>query len=167
MDDLFNAMLSGNDKKEAGSGDDAPDLGGMLQNLMGGDAEGGVAGLLGGLMDGGDGENPIADTVTNLLADRLGLSPDIARTVVSFVLEKVTGGNASDTKGLDLQNLMGNLDVSSLQQSGLSQELADKTGLDPETAADSLQKVMQLFGGGEGQGGGSAGFGGLGDLFGG
>ncbi len=163
MDDLFNAMLSGNDKKEAGGDDNAPDLGGMLQNLMGGDAEGGVAGLLGGLMGDSDGENPIADTVANLLADRLGLSPDIARTVVSFVLEKVTGGNASDAKGLDLQNLMGNLNVNS----ELSRELADKTGLDPEAAADSLQKVAQLFGGGEGQGGGSAGFGGLGDLFGG
>lgn len=165
MDDLFNAMLSGNDKKEASGDDNAPDLDGMLQNLMGGDAEGGIAGLLGGLMGDPDGENPIADTVTNLLADRLGLSPDIARTVVSFVLEKVTGGNAPNAKGFDLQNLMGNLDVSSLQQSGLAQELADKTGLNLDTAADSLQKVVQFLGGNEGQGGGNAGFGGLGDLF--
>jgi len=158
MDDLFNAMLSGNDDKK----DDTPDMGDMLRNLMGGDnAEGGIAGMLGGLMGGG-GDNPIVDTVAGMLSERLGLSPEISRTVVTFVMDKIVGGSSGRAgESLDLQGLMGSLgDAEALQNSGLAQELAEKSGLDADTAASSLQQVASLLGGQGSQGGG------LGDLFG-
>jgi hypothetical protein len=96
------------------------------------------------------------------LAEKLGLSPQIAQMVVTFVLSKLLSGHSSKAgvladegqPGLDLDHLMERmgsgegLDAGYFESTGMTQELAEQTGLDPDTAARSLQEVFGALGGG-------------------
>lgn len=144
--------------------------GGMSQSGMGGmgASSGGMGGMLGGLLGAGAGAalldlTPFGPMVTDL-ANKLGIPPAVAKTVVSFALMKlITGavqGRASQTNqrapamglGADMSGLSARLgagqsiDRRYLVKSGMVNELVDQTGLDPRTAQQSLLAVFNALG---------------------
>lgn len=69
-------------------------LGGLLGGLAGGGSGGGGSGggglgALGGLFGGGGASSQMTETVAGFVAQKTGLSPAIANTVVSIVLPKI------------------------------------------------------------------------------
>ena len=133
---------------------------------------GGIADLIGSIMGGGAGMNAQRiSPMAQLLADKTGLSPVVAQAVVAFFIAKMmefvtqrfTGaqpalpetapqGAAPQPSGtLDLDHLLSNMhDEEAVNQhlsnSGMAQELASTTGLDEETATQSLQTLVMLMG---------------------
>jgi len=133
----------------------------------------GIAELIGSMIGGGStgnaqGISPIAQ----LLADKTGLSPMIAQAVVAFFIAKIMefvgqrfmgGGQPALPQGapqeaapqsgggFDLDHLLSNINDEEavnlhLSNSGMARELSSKTGLDEETAAQSLQTLVMLVG---------------------
>ncbi len=174
MNDLLGALLGGSQggaQGGAGGQDDNPMddmVGDLLGGLLGGGgSQGGLGGLLGGIL-GGSGKadagelNPLMAPLANILADKLGLSPQMAQMVMGFVLGKMNDtpnpnqpaarGAAPQSGGLNLDNLLeqmnqGGVDKTFVKNQGLDRELAEQTGMDREQAAESLEKVLNIFGG--------------------
>jgi hypothetical protein len=118
------------------------------------------------------GGNSFLAPIIQGLAEKLGLSPGIAQAVVGFVIAKLLPGllagarapapsstgrrraapSAQEGPGLDLDHLLGTmgagqkLEPSYLRSTGMVDELAQQTGLDPDTAVQSLQQVFGMFG---------------------
>lgn len=195
LGDLLKAVSGDEDDKEKGAASQADALGGILGGLVGG--QGSVSelgGLVGGLLGGSDAgglagilsaasggdltANPLIAPIVQGLSAKLGLSPEIAQIVVSFVMAKVlpalTGGTgaaatatgaASGSSGadsqteLDLDDLLSRLGSRQplgheyLASSGMPEELAEETGLDAQMAEKSLQEAFLMVG--EAIGGGS------------
>jgi len=126
---------------------------------------GGLEGMLGSLLGGGGSgmaANPLVAPIADALAGKLGLSQEVARMVVSFALNKLLSGilggsaqaggrgGAGDSRGDDqllIQMRSGDgIDAGYLASSGMTQELVDQTGLDPETAERSLQEAFTMLG---------------------
>jgi hypothetical protein len=208
MDDLLNAMLSGaGSQGQGGQEEDDPmasllgsllggsagsptDTGDLLSGLLGGGdpqgAGGGLEDMLGALMGGGSADmsqNAFLAPIAEGIAEKLGLPPQIAQLIVTFVIGKllsgqvgggrvpVRGSGLASDEGLDLDDLLGRmgsgqgLDSDFLQSSGLADELAEQAGLDPDTATQGLQEAFRMLGGQLG-GGQAPQLGGLEDLFG-
>jgi hypothetical protein len=132
---------------------------------------GGFAGIINGIMGGGD-SNSITSSLTkpiaNALANKLNLSPEIAQIIVTFVMGKLLsnamgGPGASYSQsgmlssqgrqgGFGLDDLLFNMDggqgfdADYLQSTGMADALSQKTGLDQETAIQSMQEVFALLG---------------------
>lgn len=168
---------------EAGQGQGGLDLGGLLQGVLGGagglaagagqapsSSGGGLGNVLGALMGAGspatESNSFLAPIVTGL-AEKLGLPPQIAQTVVVFVLGKVMGhrlqpgidtGLVSTRSGTDQPEATSMEDVlqkmtsgqrvtkTAIRDAGLAEELAAHTGLDHDTAEASLQQVLNALG---------------------
>jgi hypothetical protein len=178
-------------------------LGDLLGGLLGGSQGGasGVNGILGAMLGGGGSameSNSFLAPIISGLAEKLGLPPQIAQTVVAFVINKLLSGGlgsggapgvaaAGDEpagqQGLDLEQIMQQfgsspvagavtdseepagpegldlgqilqqmgssrgVDASYLRSTGLHEELAQETGLDPDTAEASLQEVFNMLSG--------------------
>lgn len=183
LNDILEMMLQGQQGQAAPApstgGDPLSDLlGGILGGQMGGTqpapapqqapASGvGSSGILGGLLDaflGGSmgatggtssiGSNPMLAPITEALAEKLGISPQMAAVIVSaaFALlmnqlqnnNQQSGGRGVSTDSLDLDNL---LDSRSLQQSGIASRVAQQTGLDEATAVSYLQEATTMLAG--------------------
>ena len=184
MDDLLKGLMSGAGSQQGGDQDDDDALADMLGGLMGGgtpsggadagdlleafmgrgssQGAGGMGDLLGALMGGGGantGAGAMLAPMTDALAKKLGLPPEIAQMVVTFVITQLlSGGNRGDASGggqagFDLDDLMvraasgEGLDTDYIQSTGMADELAQQTGLDSDTAARSLQEALQMMGG--------------------
>jgi hypothetical protein len=183
MDDLLKGLMSGADSQPGtGQADDDP-LADMLGGLMGGGSEpggadagdlleafmgggssqgaGGMGDLLGALMGGGSanaGASALLAPMTDALAKKLGLPPEIAQMVLTFAITRLLsggkrGGASAGQGGLDLDDLMvraasnDGIDTDYIQSTGMADELAQQTGLDSDTAARSLQEALQMMGG--------------------
>jgi hypothetical protein len=184
MDDLLKALMSGaGSQQDGGQADDDP-LADMLGGLMGGDTTsggadagdlleafmgggssqgaGGMGDLLGALMGGGGsantGTSALLAPMTDALAKKLGLPPEMAQMVVTFVVTQLLsggkrGGASGGQAGFDLDDLMvraasnEGLDMDYIRSTGMADELAQQTGLDSDTAARSLQEALQMMGG--------------------
>ncbi len=99
--------------------------------------------------------------IINGLAAKLGLPPALAQAVVAFVVSKLLTGQTASAQqtqqaqggGLNLDGLLDQMrsdqGVSSsyLKRTGMAQELAQQAGLDPKTAAKSLQEVFNMLSG--------------------
>lgn len=144
------------------------DLGGLLGALGGsGSAQDGdpLMGLLGGLMGGGSsggmGGSPF-DALAGPLAEKLGISPQIASMVVMFLANALLGGKAGSRSGVvdtnaaaDLSNVVkmldsGQIDSQALHSNQLVQDLSQQTGLDEQTAARSIGALADMLGGQQG-----------------
>ncbi len=167
MTSMLGALLGG-----AASPGAQPSAGSdVLAALGGGNAPqggGDIGSMLGALLGGGAGQgsamgvNPILAPIVEGLAQKLGLPPEIAGAVVTFALTKLFGGmmgGAGKQGSLDLGNTLiqslqsgEGLDAKSLNKLGLTQELAQQTGLDQSTAANSLQHVFGVLGNAMGSG---------------
>jgi hypothetical protein len=155
LGDVMGALLGG------GMQGSAPSMGapmGASQSAVG------IGDILGAVLGGGGtgiGTSPLLAPVANLLSEKLGLPPAIAQAVVAFVLAKLmsgsSGGRAAGRMGLveegpgvqDLLERAGSgqrLDNRTLADTGLPDELAQHTGMDVETATQSLQQALQLLG---------------------
>ncbi len=162
MEDMVGELLG----SVLGGGDQSSGAAGLLGGLLGGgESGGGLGGMLGGLLGGGSqdaGElNPLMAPLANMLADKLGLSPQIAQMAMGFVLGKMADNpnpgevatrGATSQGGLNLDNLLeqmnqGGVDKNFVQSQGLDKELAAQTGMDPAQATESLEKILNLFGG--------------------
>ncbi len=124
----------------------------------------GVGDILGAVMGGGSpgiGASPLLAPVSNLLAEKVGLPPVIAQAVVAFVLAKLMSGSGGGRpagrtglveEGPGVQDLLQHtssgrrLDTSTLAATGLPEELAQHTGMDVNTATQSLQHALELLG---------------------
>jgi hypothetical protein len=168
MDDLLNALNQGAAAPGAG---DQPDMGSLLGGLLGGagasPGAGGdpLSGLLGGLL-GGQGSSGFTtagsgsplDALIQPLAQKLGISPEIASTVVTFLMNALISGKmagrseTATTTGIDLGDAIAGFGGSkapraSAANSRLAQELSQETGLDQKTAAASIDEFVNLLGG--------------------
>jgi hypothetical protein len=99
----------------------------------------------------------------------MGLPPQIAQMVVSFLLNKLMGGISGGApaspagsqpaaeepaapQGMSLDQVLEQMgsgqgpDLGFMRSSGMAEELAQETGLDTDTAAASLQEAMTLLG---------------------
>jgi hypothetical protein len=104
----------------------------------------------------------------NSLADKLGLPPQIAQAVVSFVLSKLLANrtqpgidiypDSAQSRAAQLQrasmddvvqkmNSGQRVTKTAIRKTGMAEELSAQTGLDPATAEASLQEVLNALGG--------------------
>jgi hypothetical protein len=149
-----------------------PDLiGGILGGLgQGGDLGGALGGILGGS---NMTNNAILGPISQALSEQLGLDPKVAQMVVIFALTTVipailgrmqkghtqqgampSGALPAPQEGnaLDLDDLLEQMGSQRavgreyLQSTGLTQRLSAQTGLDPETAEESLQQTLFMLG---------------------
>ncbi len=160
--DLLGGLLGGS--ATSGSGDLASMLGGS-GGAQQGDSMAALASMLGGSQQGGGaagmGGNDLLAPIVSGISEKLGLPPDIVRMIVSFVIGKLlsgqSGAGAAQTGGLDLSSLLNQMasgqgvDANYLKSTGMHEELAQQTGLDPDTATRGLQEVFNLLGGQLGQ----------------
>jgi hypothetical protein len=124
--------------------------GGMLTQGTGSDP---LSAILGGLLGGGTqgsvpgagamGNNAFLAPIVDALAAKIGISPQIAETVASFALSQLLSGQNSQLAQM-LRG--GTVSQRYLRDSGLVNQLAQQTGMDNKTAAQSLQQVFQAFG---------------------
>lgn len=158
MGDLLEAILGGGGSPQQRSSAPAGGLGGLLETILGG--------------GGGLGSNSFLAPIIEGLAEKLGLPPAMAQMVVGFVLNKLLSGGLgggmapspaepsggrglppAQPQGYDLDHLldaMGSgqqVDPAYLRSSGMADELAQQTGLDPRMAERSLQEVFDMLGG--------------------
>ena len=169
---------------ETGPGQGGLNLGGLLQGILGGagglgpstgqapsSGAGQFGDVLGAVMGGGssalESDSFLAPIVTGL-AEKLGLPPQIAQTVVAFVLGKLMGhrlqpgmetgpaptrSRAARPQATNLEDVVRRMNSgkrvtkTSIRKSGLAKELAAHTGLDRATAETSLQQVLNALGG--------------------
>jgi hypothetical protein len=151
------------------------------QGSRGATGTGGLGDILGAILGSGGtnvGANSFLAPIVMSLAEKLGLSPAMAQAVVAFVLAKLLPGASSTAraqaapkaapkrsqpqtqqpKGLDLDYLLDTMgkgeapDASYLRSTGMADELAQQTGMDQNTAVQSLQQVFSLLGGQLGEG---------------
>jgi hypothetical protein len=156
LDDILGGILGGGGGAQAGGGIGMDDILGAIMGRGGAN--------LGG--------NSFLAPIIQGLAEKLGLSPGIAQAVVGFVIAKLLPGllagarapapsstgrpraapSTQEGQGLDLDHLLGtmgagrDLEPSYLRSTGMVDELAQQTGLDPDTAGQSLQQVFGMFG---------------------
>ena len=167
MGDILGAILGGGGQ-QAGAG--AGGLGGILGAILGGGGQqtggmqagsgGGMGDILGAILGGGGSGasgNSAASPLVDGLAAKLGIPPAIAQIIVSFVLSKLmgslqqSGDQMPPAQGQGYQDMpqTPNLD-GLLQQMGgdrhLAAELAQQTGLDPRTAMQGMQQVLDMIG---------------------
>jgi len=177
LEDLFEAFVQGaaegkpTPSTKKGAAADNPWMD-MLESFMGGAAApdssspsggdlssmGGIGSLLESFLGGGQqtgiGANPLLAPLTEELAEKLGISPQMASIIMSFAFSLLVsrlqggGGSGSSQKseggGFDLDDL---LDDDYLDSQGITTQLADQTGLDEDEAKQSLKEAVTLLNG--------------------
>ncbi len=155
LGDVMGALLGG------GMQGSAPSMGapaGASQGAVG------IGDILGAVLGGGStgiGASPLLAPIANLLAKKLGLPPAIAQAVIAFVLAKLMSGSSGGRsagrmdlveEGPGMQDLLERagsgqrLDTRALAATDLPDELAQHTGLDVDTATQSLEQALKLLG---------------------
>ena len=143
--------LMGGDSGESSGGGDA--LGGLLGGLMGGGSSGGggLGALLGGLMGGGGAPMtfgggggpslPFADT----LAEKLGISPQMANTLIMGAIGLLTASAAkkqTSGRSVDFASLN---DPDFIRSSGVASRVSAQMGVSEDEAISGLQQAMGLM----------------------
>ncbi len=177
MDDLLKALLEGAQpqKPVPQSDQPKPNMQGMdifsdlLQGTLGGDAvqqptqtqqSGGlnIADLIGAVLGGGQsaspgqtGMNPLVAPIANMLAEKLGVSPQIAQMVVGFAMAAllskgkdrgVSGSAGAAQRGIDFDDL---LDGDFAYDSGMASRLSQESGMSEDEAAAGLQEAIRML----------------------
>ena len=97
------------------------------------------------------GQNPMVNSliqpVAETIAQKLGISPAIAMTVVTFAVHYMLSNHGTRlASGADLSGvLQQHTDPKFLKSAGVSQQLAQQTGLKPKVAANALSEVFKLL----------------------
>jgi hypothetical protein len=127
----------------------ADPIGSILGGLLGTDVAGGAGAIA---------NNPLTNVfvapIADALARKTGMAPGIARVVVVFGLTTLMSAmtQQGSRKGFNASDLVerlstdGTVSQKYLKDSGLVSQLAQESGLDQKTAAQSLQQVFQALG---------------------
>ncbi|MCI0477970.1 MAG: hypothetical protein L0Y55_17140, partial [Anaerolineales bacterium] len=127
----------------------ADPIGSILGGLLGTDVGGGAGAIA---------NNPLTNVfvapIADALARKTGMAPGIARVVVVFGLTTLMSAmtQQGSRKGFNANDLVerlstdGTVSQKYLKDSGLVSQLAQESGLDQKTAAQSLQQVFQALG---------------------
>ncbi len=148
---MLGGLMGGGATESAGSGAaDAGGLGGLLGGLLGGGGAGGLGGLLGGLMGGGGAPStfgggggamlPFADT----LAEKLGISPQMANTLIMGAIGLLTASMAKKQSGRSV-GLADMTDSDYIRSSGMASRLSSQMGISEDDAIYGLQQAMGLM----------------------
>ena len=146
---MLGGLMGGGATESAGSSAaDAGGLGGLLGGLLGGGG-GGMGGLLGGLLGGGGASTfgggggatlPFADT----LAEKLGISPQMANTLIMGAIGLLTASMAKKQSGRSA-GLSGVTDADYIRSSGVAARLSAQMGISEDDAVYGLQEAMGLM----------------------
>jgi hypothetical protein len=170
--DMLGSILGGAQQPSGNSGAQSDPMADILGSIMGGsqNAQGsaGIMGLIGALMGGGQGAgSPSGAGATNplvqMLADKIGIPPELAQMIVGFFMAKMMGSltqqqqpsqaneitSGPNEQMLDLDDLLQFAgDKRALQtrfaNSGMTQELAAYANIDEETAERSLEALVGI-----------------------
>ena len=147
------ATQAGNQMQTGGG-----ELSGLLGSLLGGQT-GGNAAAAGGQSASNpimnlvsSGQNPMVNMliqpVVDQIAQKLGISPAIAMTVVTFAVHYMLSNHGTKVaRGEDISGvLQQHTNQDYLHSTGISQQLASQTGLQPAAAANALSEVFKLMG---------------------
>ena len=154
-DDMMGMLggLMGGGATESAGGSDAGGLGGLLGGLLGGGGgAGGLGGLLGGLMGGGGAPAtfggggggamlPFADT----LAEKLGISPQMANTLIMGAIGLLTASMAKKKQTGRSVGLADMTDSDYIRSSGMASRLSSQMGISEDDAVYGLQQAMGLM----------------------
>lgn len=160
MGGLLGAMLGG----QTGSAQSqqvqpqADLVGGLLGSLLGGQTT--SAGNATSQQTGGNplaglvtsGQNPMLNSliqpVVNQISEKLGISPAVAMTVVTFAVQYMLSNHGNKVaRGEDLSGVIQqHTDHKYLRTAGLGKELAAQTGLKPRVAETALSQAFLLLG---------------------
>ena len=149
--DLLSTLLGGGQQEESGGGNESGDL---LSTLLGGgqqakpSQQNQSADLLGTLLGGGQGSSSASflQPIIGALAEKIGISPQIAAVVVSFALKYLLSNNKKQiSRSEDLSIILKQKSKSS-QTTKISAQLAKETGLDKKTATKAMNEVLKLLG---------------------
>ncbi len=160
---LLGGQTSGSEPMGGNQSTNQPQAGGdlvsgLLGSLLGGQTGG--TGMTTGSQAGSNplmnlvssGQNPVLNSliapVVEQIAQKLGISPAIAMTVVTFAVHYLLSNHGNTlARGEDLSDvLQQHTDQRFLSSSGISKELANQTGLKPKVAANALSEVFNLLG---------------------
>lgn len=133
-------------------------LSGLLGSLLGGQTSG--APMSAGNQAGSNpllnlvssGQNPMVNSliqpIVDSIAQKLGISPAIAMTVVTFAVHYMLSNHGTKlVKGEDISGvLQQHTNKKYIQSAGLSQQLASQTGMKPKVAANALSETFKLLG---------------------
>ena len=98
------------------------------------------------------GQNPMVNSliqpIVDSIAQKLGISPAIAMTVVTFAVHYMLSNHGTKlVKGEDISGvLQQHTNKKYIQSAGLSQQLASQTGMKPKVAANALSETCKLLG---------------------
>lgn len=149
---MLGGLMGGGAAESAGSSaPDAGGLGGLLGGLLGGGGAGGMGGLLGGLLGGGGAAStfgggggamlPFADT----LAEKLGISPQMANTLIMGAIGLLTASMAKKKQSGRSVDLAGVTDADYIRSSGVASRLSAQMGISEDDAVYGLQEAMGLM----------------------
>jgi hypothetical protein len=111
-----------------------------------------LGGVLGGATQKGSGApvNPLIAPIANMLSQKLGISPAIAQIILTFALSALlnrgqkspSGAKAPQGQTYDLDDL---LEGDFAFDSGMANQISQKTGLSEDEAAYNLQEAMMMI----------------------
>jgi hypothetical protein len=86
--------------------------------------------------------------IVNKVAAKLNLPPETAMTVVTFVVHYLAANHGTKiTNGEDISSILqAHSNTSYIQNNNIANQLANKTGLDNQTAATAMAEVFKLLG---------------------
>ena len=149
---LLGGLMGGGGGESSSSG--GGDLGGLLGGLMGGGGSsggGGLGALLGGLMGGGGdpmtfgGGGGPSLPFANTLAEKLGISPQMANTLIMGAIGLLTASAAkkqSSGRSVDFASLN---DPDFIRSSGVASRVSAQMGVSEDEAITGLQQAMGLM----------------------
>jgi hypothetical protein len=162
---LLGSFLGGSTQQPANQTSSQPQGGagglveGLLGSLMGGGQPSPTAPAMGGQAGAnplmnliGSGQNPMVNMlvqpVVDQIAAKMGISPAIAMTVVTFALHYMLSNHGTKlAQGQDMSGVLAqHTNHDYLHSTGITQQLASQTGLKPNAAASALSEVFKLLG---------------------
>ncbi len=159
LEDILGAIMGGGATSQQSSEGGMEDI---LGTIMGGGQQQTASAGAGGLMDvisailgGGGGVQQSASPIIEGVSGKTGMSEMVVQMILSFVMSKLLGGMSGGAAGqagyLQEAQSGGGLNLDGLleqmgQDEGAAQELAEKTGLDSQTAKKGLEEVLGALG---------------------
>jgi hypothetical protein len=124
-------------------------MGGLLGGLLGGGG-GGMGGLLGSLLGGGGAASTFGGgggatlPFANTLAEKLGISPQMANTLIMGAIGLLTASMAKKQSGRSA-GLADVSDADYIRSSGMAARLSSQMGISEDDAVYGLQEAMGLM----------------------
>lgn len=150
--DILEGVLGGNASQSGQQKQAGPDLGDILEIVLGG------SGSANRRQQTPIGGNPMLAPFTQALAERLGISPQMASIIISAAFgllmsrlqSKVQSGQLNAQAGVAGLNMDELLDRNVLASQGVTARVASQTGLSESDIERSLREALEILGVGSG-----------------